>query len=81
MLVGFSPHAWPTICLHCNNATVALRAICVMRGFQVSLLSTVTPNNVASLEISSWRPFKSKVRNAGFLLLVNRTTSVFLLLN
>ena len=30
MLVGFIPHALPTICLHCNNATVALRAIPVM---------------------------------------------------
>ena len=27
MLVGFNPHALPTICLHCNNAAVALRAI------------------------------------------------------
>ena len=30
MLVGFSPHALPTICLHCNNAAVTLRAIRVM---------------------------------------------------
>ena len=30
MLVGFNPHALPTICLHCNNAAVALRAIRVM---------------------------------------------------
>ena len=26
MLVGFNPHALLTICLHCNNATVTLRA-------------------------------------------------------
>ena len=30
MLVGFNSHALPTICLHCNNAAVALRAIRVM---------------------------------------------------
>ena len=30
MLVGFNPHALPTICLHCNNVAVALRAIRVM---------------------------------------------------
>ena len=30
MLVGFNPHASPTIYLHCNNAAVALLAICVM---------------------------------------------------
>ena len=30
MLVGFNPHALPTICLHCNNATVALRVIRAM---------------------------------------------------
>ena len=30
MLVGFNPHALPTICLHRNNAAVALRAIHVM---------------------------------------------------
>ena len=29
-LVGFNPHALPTICLHCNNAAVALRAIRAM---------------------------------------------------
>ena len=74
MLVGFNPHALPTICLHCN-------VICVMWGFQVSLLSRVTPSSVASVEISSWRPFKRKVPKSGFLLLVNRTISVFLLLN
>ena len=30
MLVGFNPHAVPTICLQFHNATVALRAIRVM---------------------------------------------------
>ena len=30
MLGGFNPHALPTICLHCNNAAVALRTIRVM---------------------------------------------------
>ena len=30
MIVGFNPHALPTICLHCNNAAVALRANRVM---------------------------------------------------
>ena len=30
MLVGFNPHALPTICLHCNNAAGALRTIRVM---------------------------------------------------
>ena len=30
MLVGFGPYALPTICLHCNNAAGALRAIRVM---------------------------------------------------
>ena len=30
MLVGFTPHTLPTICLHCNNAAVALPAIRVM---------------------------------------------------
>ena len=30
MLVGFNPHALPTICVRCNNAAVALRAIRVM---------------------------------------------------
>ena len=30
MLVGFNSHTLPTVCLHCNNAAVALRAICVM---------------------------------------------------
>ena len=43
---GFIPHVLPTICLHCINAVVALRVIRVVCGFQVSLLSIVTPNSL-----------------------------------
>ena len=32
----------------------------VIRGFQVSLLSGVTPNSLASLESSSFEPFIDK---------------------
>ena len=53
---GFIPHVLPTVCLHCNNAVVALRVIGIICGFQVSLLSRVTPNSLASLESSSFEP-------------------------
>ena len=62
---GFIPHVLPTICLHCINAVVALRVIC---GFQVSLLSKVTPNSLASLESSSLVPFIDKEPKSGFRL-------------
>ena len=45
---GFIPHVLPTICLHCNNAVVALRVIGIICSFQVSLLSRVTFNSLAS---------------------------------
>ena len=47
---GFITHVLPTICLHCINAVVALRVIWVICGFQVSFLSRVTPNYLASLD-------------------------------
>ena len=78
---GFIPHALPKICLHCNNAVVALRVIRIICGFQVSLLSRVTPNSLASLESSSFEPFIDKEPKSGFRLRVNSTISVFLLLN
>ena len=78
---GFTYHVLPTICLHCINAVVALRVIRVISGFQVSLLSRVTPNSLASLESSSFEPFIDKKPKSGFRLWVNRTISVFLLLN
>ena len=42
---GFIPHILPTICLHYINVVpvVAFRVIRVVCGFQVSLLSRVTP--------------------------------------
>ena len=46
---GFIPHVLPTICVHCISAVVALRVIRVIFGFQVSLVSQVTPNSLASL--------------------------------
>ena len=54
------PPVLPTICLHCTNAVVALRVIGIICGFQVSLLSRVTPNSLASLESSSFEPFIDK---------------------
>ena len=57
---GFIPHVFPTFCLHCINAVVALRVIRVVCGFQVSLLSRVTPYSLASSESSSFEPFIDK---------------------
>ena len=57
---GFNPHVLPTICLHCINAVLALRVIGVIRGFQVNLLSKVTPNSLAYSESSSFEPFVDK---------------------
>ena len=65
---GFIPQVLPTICLHCINAVVALRVIRVICGFQVSLLSRVTPNSFASLESSSFEPFIVKEPKSGFRL-------------
>ena len=45
---GFIPDVLPTICLHCINAVVALPVIREICGFQVSLLSRVTPKSLAS---------------------------------
>ena len=72
------PTFQPPICLHCINAVVALRVIC---GFQINLLSRVTPNSLALLESSSFEPFIEKEHKSGFRLVVNSTTSFFLLLN
>ena len=47
---GFIPQVLPTICLHCIKAVVDFQVIRVTCGFQVSLLSRVTPNSFASLE-------------------------------
>ena len=65
---GFIPHVLPTICLYGINAVVALWGIRVIRGFQVSLRSRVTPNSLASLESSCFEPFNDKVPNSGFRL-------------
>ena len=65
---GFIPHVLPAICLHCINAVVALRVIRVICGFQVSLLSKVTSNSLASLESSSLEPFIDKEHKSGFRL-------------
>ena len=71
----------PTICLYCINAVVALLVIWVICDFQVSLLSRVTPNSLASFESSSFDPFIDKQPKSGFRLWVNSTILVFLLLN
>ena len=81
ILNGFIPHVLPTTCLHCINAVVALRVIRVVCGFQVSLLSKITPNSLASSVSSSFEPFIDKEPKSGFRLWVNSTISVFLLLN
>ena len=60
ILDDFIPHVLPTICLHCINAVVALGVIRVICGFQVSLLSRVTPTSLASWESSSFEPFIDK---------------------
>ena len=78
---GFIPHVLPTICLHCINTIVALRVIRVICDFQVSLLSRVTPNSLASLESSSFVPFIDKEPKFGGRLRVNSSISFFLLLN
>ena len=68
---GFIPDVLPTICLHCINAVVALwiiRLNGLIRGYQVSLLSRVTPNSLASLESSSFEPFIDKEPKSGFRL-------------
>ena len=65
---GFIPHVLPSICLHCNNAVVALRVIGIISGFPVSLLSRVTSNSRASLESSSFEPFIDKKSKSGFRL-------------
>ena len=65
---GFIPYVLPTICLHCINAVVALRVTRVIFGFQVSLLSKVTPNILASSESSSFEPFIDKELKSGFRL-------------
>ena len=78
---GYIPHALPTICLHCINAVVVLRVIRVICDFQVSLLSRVVPNSLASLESSSFESFVDKEPKSGFRLGLNSTISVFLLLN
>ena len=68
IIEGFIPHVLPTIFLHCINAVVALRVIGAIFGFQVSLLSRVTPNSLASLESSSFGPFIAKEPKSGFRL-------------
>ena len=68
----FYSHNLFTICLHCINAVVALRVIRVICGFQVSLLSRVTPNSLASKESSSFEPFIDKEPKSGFCLWVSR---------
>ena len=78
---GFIPRVLPPICLHCINTAVAFLEIRVIWGFQVCLLSRVTPNSLASLESSSFEPFIYKEPKAGFRLWMNCTISVFLLLN
>ena len=66
---GFIHHVLPTICLHCIDAVVALWVIRVKCGFQVSLLSRVTPrNSLASSESSSFVPFNDKEPKSGFSL-------------
>ena len=65
---GFIPHALPTICVRCINAVVALRVIRVICGFQVSLLSRVAPNSLASWESSSFEPFIDREPKFGFRL-------------
>ena len=65
---GFISHVLPTICLHCINAIVALRVIRFICGFQVSLLSRVTPNSLAFLESSSFEPFIDKEPKSGLRL-------------
>ena len=67
-IFGSIPNVLPTICLHCINAAVALRAIRVICGFQVSLRSSVTPNSLASLENLSLKPFIDKEPKSGFRL-------------
>ena len=74
---GFIPYVLPTICLHCINAVVDLRVIQVICGFQVSLLSRVTPNSLASLETSSFEPFIDKKPKPRFRLRVNSTILFF----
>ena len=65
---GLNPHVLLTICLHCINAVVALRVIRLICGFQVSLLSRVTPNSLACFETSSFEPFFNKESKSGFRL-------------
>ena len=67
-LDGFIPHVLPIICLRGINAVVALRVIRVIFGFEVSLLSRVTPNSLVSLESSSFEPFINKEPKSGFRL-------------
>ena len=64
----FIPHVLPTTCLHCINARVALLVIRVVCGFQVSLLSRVTFNSLASLKSSSFESFIDKEPKSGFRL-------------
>ena len=65
---GFIPHVLPTNCIHCINAVVALQIIQLICGFQVSLLSIVTPNSLASLESSSFKLFSDEELKSGFRL-------------
>ena len=62
------PHILTTIFLHCINAVVVLRIIRLICSFQVSLLSRVTPNSLASLEGLSYEPFIDKEHKSGFRL-------------
>ena len=57
---GFISYVLLTIFLYCINTVVALPVIQVICGFQVSLLSTVTPNSLAFLESLSFVPFIDK---------------------
>ena len=65
---GFIPHVLPPSCLHSIHAVVALWVIRVICDFQVSLLSRVTPNSLASLESSNFEPFIDKEPKSGFRL-------------
>ena len=65
---GFIPHVLPTTCLHCINGVDALWVIWVICGFEVSLLSRVTPNSLASLESSSFEPLIDKQLKSGLRL-------------
>ena len=76
-VLGFRPQVGPTALLHCMSEAVAFLVILLICSLKLSLLSRVTPRNLADLDSSIVvLPTLIGLR-VHFLFQVNMTTLVF----